>query len=523
MNLRKLTITPLLLAVLLAGSVGAETGVQAWVQRYTGPGHTTENANALAVDGNNDVVVTGESSTSANANFDYATVKYSSGGGAMWTNRYNGPGDGTDDAVALVVDGNNDVIVTGYSTGSGSGYDYATIKYSSAGVALWTNRYNGAASGDDRAAGVAVDGSNNVVVTGRSVGSGGYTNFTTIKYSSAGVPLWTNFYNGTGNGADSAVGVAVDGSDHIVVTGISASGGIGADYATIKYSGAGVPLWTNRYNNPANTDDHVNAVTVDSSNSVVVTGWSGGAGGSYDYVTVKYSSVGVPLWTNRYNGPASSYDFAIAVATDGSNDVIVTGESIRSGGDFDYATVKYSSAGIPLWTNRYNGPGNLDDWVPALAVDRHNNVVVTGRSPGAGTGDEYATIKYSSAGSPVWTNRYSGPGKGSDQASAVAVDSSDNVIVTGQSVGTENDSDFMTIKYICVPSPVITNVNWTNGTCQMWVCDLLPAGTLVIEASTDLVTWEGVFTNTLPPGAILYTDPNASSNPQRFYRAFQFP
>ena len=51
----------------------------------------------------------------------------------------------------MAVDGNNNVIVTGYSSGSGSSYDYATIKYSSAGVPLWTNRYNGPGNGSDYA------------------------------------------------------------------------------------------------------------------------------------------------------------------------------------------------------------------------------------------------------------------------------------------------------------------------------------------------------------------------------------
>ena len=27
----------------------------------------------------------------------------------------------------------------------------------------------------------------------------------------------------------------------------------------------------------------------------------------------------------------------------------------------DYATIAYSSAGVLLWTNRYNGPGNRND------------------------------------------------------------------------------------------------------------------------------------------------------------------
>jgi len=46
---------------------------------------------------------------------------------------------------------------------------------------------------------------------------------------------------------------------------------------------------------------------------------------------------------------------------DGSGNVFVTGDS-ASGSGFDtadYATIAYSNAGVPLWTNRYNGPANL--------------------------------------------------------------------------------------------------------------------------------------------------------------------
>ena len=156
-----------------------------------------------------------------------------------------------------------------------------TIKYSMAGVPLWTNRYNGL-NGNDQATAVAVDGSNNVVVTGWSDNVGGEA-YATIKYSSTGVPLWTNRYGGTADYSVKAYAVAVDGSNNVIVTGFS---------ATIKYSSTGLSLWTN-------VNVHANAVAVDASNNVIVTGFSGSI---YDYATVKYSSAGVPLWTNATLG-----------------------------------------------------------------------------------------------------------------------------------------------------------------------------------------------------------------------------
>jgi uncharacterized delta-60 repeat protein len=523
-TLRKLPAAwPLVVSLLLLPAfTRAETPVQSWVQHYNGPGSGDSQARAVAVDSSNNVIVAGYS-TGSGSGQDYTTIKYSGEGVPLWTNRYNAPGNGLDIAYAVAVDGGNNVTVAGYSTGSGSGQDYTTIKYSSAGVPLWTNRYNGPANSDDLAYAVAVDGSNDVIVTGRSYGNQVSTDYVTIKYSGAGVPLWTNRYNGPGNANDGAAAIAVDGSNDVIVTGLSDTGAHNVDYATVKYSSAGVPLWTNRYNGPGNYNDYATALVVDRSGNVVVTGSAYAGSGSFDFATIKYSSDGVPLWTNRYNGPANDYDYARAVAVDSNNDVIVAGYSYGSGTSRDYATIKYSSDGVLLWANRYNGPANDSDEARALAVDGGNNVIVTGSSTNSGTRYDYTTIKYSSDGVPLWTNCYSGPGNGDDQAVAAAVDHSGNVIVTGYSTNSGSSYDFATIKYICVPEPVLTGLQLTNGTFQMRVDGVLQPGVLVIEGGTSLSAWAPIFTNTTPTNVVFYTDPDAGSFSTRFYRAFQSP
>lgn len=427
-------------------------GLPLWTNTAFGPGRSTRIANTVDTNGN--LLVTGFAN---NEGVDFALAAISSTGSPLWTSQYSGNANGIDSAGAVVIDSDGNIFVTGRSDNP-TNSDYATIRYSPAGLPLWTNRFNGPGNASDAPMDITLDYATNVCVTGRSFHSGRDYDFATVAYSAGGTPLWTNLYNGPGNGHDTAYAIAADRQGNVYVTGTSVGIGTGQDYATIAYSSNGVPLWTNRYSGPGNSADGAYDIAVDAADIIFVTGFSQGVPGSVfgtsDYATIAYSSAGVPLWTNRYDGPAQGGDFARAIALDHAGNVLVTGNSF--GNNDDFATVAYSDLGVPLWTNRYNGPGNSIDAARGVAVDSHNNVFVTGHSVGNGSSYDYATIKYSAAGLPLWTNRYNGPVGGFDYANAIAIAPDDTVFVTGSSVGNGSTNDYATVSY-------------SNTGAQLWV------------------------------------------------------
>jgi len=467
-----------------------------WTNRYNGPGNGNDLARAIASDPGGNVIVTGDSA-GVGSSADFATIAYSSAGVPLWTNRYNGPANSGDSARAIALDGSGKVFVAGYSLGTGGLSEYATIAYSSAGVPLWTNLFNEPGDSSDQATAIALDKSGNVFVTGHSTSFGTSQDYATIAYSGAGVPLWTNLYNGPGNSSDQATAIAVDSSGNVFVTGFSIGSGGSDDYATLAYSNAGVPSWTSRYNGPGDGPDQANAIAVDGSGNVFVTGSSTGPRGSDDYATIKYSGAGVPMWTNRYSGPGSN-DVATAIALDSSGNVFVTGYSLSSSNGYDYATIKYSGAGPPLWTNLYNGPGNGSDQATGVAVDSGGNVFVTGLSSGIGSVD-YATIAYSGAGAPLWTNRSGSPNH-SDRAQALVVDVNGNVIVTGYSLGSGSGYDYVTIKYSATPASTSVVLAVAVAGSQLQLSWPTNAGGWTLQSSPSLrpTAWADLDPQPLP-------------------------
>jgi hypothetical protein len=441
------------LAVLLVGPVFAQSVDTAWVRRYDGPGNTTDQARGLAVDDSGNVYVTGNSNGSGTYD-DYATIKYLPNGDTAWVRRYDGLGLQLDFALALAIDGSGNVYVTGESQSAAPDYDYdyLTIKYLANGDTAWARRYDGWLNDSDGADAIAVDGYGNVYVTGSSRECRGDGDLATVKYFPDGSTAWVQRYDGPGKGNDGGHAVAVDGYGDIYVTGMSTGWGTDYDYLTLKYCSDGGAWRT--YDGPAGSYDQGRALAVDGSGNVYVTGYSIGSGTDYDYATIKYLPNGDTAWVRRYNGPGNGWDEARAIAADNSGNVYVSGSSEGSGTGRDYATIKYLPDGDTAWVRRYNGPGNSRDDAYAIAIDNSGDVYVTGASTGSGTGYDFATIKYLANGDSGWVMRYDGPANDDDAAPAIAVDDSGNVYVTGSSTGIGSSDDYCTIKYVQTPSEV---------------------------------------------------------------------
>jgi uncharacterized delta-60 repeat protein len=488
--MKRLVVQSLLLLIcILPARLSAVDVIEEWVVRYNGPGNYDDNAKAMVVDKSGNVYVTGQSYGS-NSHHDYATTKYDGNGIEQWVVRYNGPGNYHDTPRAIAVDAVGNVYVTGYSYGERTGCDYATIKYNSDGIEQWVVRYNGPGNGNDLVFAMAVDSAGHVYVTGESYDSDSFLDYMTIKYDANGRRLWTAKYNGPGNYNDSAKAIALDASGNVYVTGYSYSGArTREDYTTIKYDSSGHKLWAAKYAGPSGPPhslyDVANAVAVDALGYVYVTGYSDGGDTSYDYATLKYDSDGNELWVARYNGSEDKYDYAQAIALDSTGSVYVTGYSENSSTSQDYATVKYDSAGNQLWAAAYNGPANNNDRACNILVDPSDNVYVTGYSYDWYTSVDYATIMYDLAGNELWVATYDGPAYSGDvvtdvsdgnisiptdngldndcdYAYALALDGSGNVYVTGGSFGVESRYDFATIKYSVEDTPPGRQVEVTD-------------------------------------------------------------
>jgi uncharacterized delta-60 repeat protein len=418
----------------------------AWVRRFNGLGNGADTAWAIAVDDSGNVLVTGSTVGSGTGN-DWTTIKYNPNGDTVWVRQYASPGIYNERPSSIAIGNSGDIYITGFTMSSNFG-DYLTIKYSPAGETLWTKRLDGPENGFDFATAITIDGAENIYVAGYTEGQAVLDyDYLTVKYDPSGNQQWARVYNSALNRRDEAKAIGVDWLGNVYVTGSSNTlGSANYDYTTIKYSPPGDFRWAMNYNGPADSTDMVNALVLDDSGNIFVTGSSIGTGTSTDFATIKYTPLAETVWIRRYNSPANDSDEGSAIAVDNWGNVYVTGSSKGSVTGYDYTTIKYSPLGETLWTRTYNGPANNNDIANGIKVDAQGNVYATGYSESTGTGYDYATVKYNSSGSQQWVARYNGPVNSTDQTEAIAVDGYGNVYVTGYSEGI--NPDWATIKYV---------------------------------------------------------------------------
>lgn len=362
-----------------------------------------------------------------------------------WVSLYNGTANNSDFPKKVLVDRFGNIYVGGYSTQNNSSQDYTIIKYNSNGVQLWSSLYNGNVSGPDYGNSISLDNNGNVYITGKSLISG--YDIVTVKYNTNGIQQWAAIYNGPLNGGEEANSVTVDESGNVYVTGYSLASSNNIDFITIKYNSSGVQQWVRTYDGPGHQYDEAKIIITDPAGNIYITGWSFGNGTNYDYCTIKYNSQGSQQWIARYNNSYNGIDEANSMVVDKNGIVYVTGVSQGSGTNYDFATVKYNSAGVSQWISRYNGAGNFIDRANSLKIDSIGNVYVTGNSSGVNLSSDYVTIKYNAQGVQQWLSTYNGPADAADVPMDIALDHSGNIFVTGYSYSSSSNDDITTVKY----------------------------------------------------------------------------
>ena len=308
---------------------------QQWAQRYNSPTQVNDQATALVVDASGNVYVTGKTGTVS----DFTTIKYDTNGVQQWAVSYNFAA--IDQAKDIAVDASGNVYVTGTSyRGGATGFDYATVKYNSGGAQQWISTYNGPGNGSDQANVIGLDGSGNIYVTGNSPDVGADSDYATIRYDSNGVQQWVTRYDNAG-GTDNALAMAVDTAGNTHITGQSNTDYIG----TVKYNSSGVQQWVQNYNATPGLADHSsgNAIVLDSTGNVYVTGYAYMTF-SQNYVTLKYNSGGNQQWAFSYDVDVAT-DIASSIVVDSTGNAYVTGRSTSAAPvSLDFATIKY---GLP--------------------------------------------------------------------------------------------------------------------------------------------------------------------------------
>jgi hypothetical protein len=474
-----------------------------WVSRFNGAANGGDSALAVAADAGGNIYVAGYSR--AQTGDQLVTIKYDRNGVGIWTNASSSPAGLGDYPAAIVLDNAAGVLVVGRSY-NGNDYDFITLKLDAgSGLGIWTNYFGGSAQGADDAGGVAVDSAANVYVSGTSWSGTSY-NYVLVKYAANGAPLWTNRLAGlSNNGQNPRHPLAVDGLGGVYLTGYGPQG-IQTAFMTIRFDPiTGSAVWTNWYTGGHGSSGFANAVTVDNSGGVYVTGYAGG--GSTDWLaTLKYDSQGNVIWTNVF-GPVNASSFESEIALDAAGAVIIS-SLYYNGSNMDFATVKMDAQGRGVWTNTLGRTATGDDWVTGMGVDALGNVFVTGRSwSGAGPSgtSDFLTVKYSPNGALLWTQVLDGANANQAGAAALVMDSDGNAIVTGFSAKSGSNSDYETVKYgpqiDYTPPPGYSGSDSFNYTIVNRLgAEATGTVTVVIAKATPVVTWA-------QPGDITYPMP----------------
>jgi len=323
-------------------------------------------SNSISTDSDDNIIIAGFSGYP-----NGLIVKYNSEGDTLWTCLNDVP------ISAVACDSEKNIIVFGTMYIEDS-MRVCILKYDPEGNLLWRqqtkgiNIFNGHSSSTGC---LAIDSKNNIVIAGIYL-SDEY-DYLTLKFNSDGDLIWYRTYQDAENYCGAPDGVAIDKSDNIIITGRSIFNRVW-NWRTLKYDQNGDLLWAvEQYRTSCN--DYAYGVTSDQEDNIIVVGYVDSLNTKWWPFIIKYTPDGDTLWTKKFQLYPDSYDFSFYdVVTDSLDNIIICGIYRPTSSWGEYFVCKLDQNGNLSWTFNEMVDTNLIHYVQDMAIDDNGDIFVTG-------------------------------------------------------------------------------------------------------------------------------------------------
>lgn len=380
-----------------------------------------DNARDVIVAPSGEVAVSGmwnATASSANPGDAYVT-RFDHNGQVLWSHQFEFMGGGQSNALGMSLGNSGRVYIGGYSIGAGGPNQGRYRAFAScldaSGLPVWTHLI-GSESKDQQVNAVATDAVGNSYFVGETTGdiggkNSGAQDMFIVKYDDSGTMIWARQFGTLGS--DLGLGVALDESGNIYVSGFRGCGGCGG--TLWKLDDLGIVQWIASFEDGRYGD----AVALDAFSNAYVCGLVFKGSSDYDSFVAKVGLSGTVLWQAQIATPLSDWATSIVIDNDGAP--LVTGHTQGSIGGQNLGSAdgflcRYTAAGEHDWSVQFGTQSAEEVWGAAATVA--GDVVVAGTTSGSFAGP-------SAGGSDIFIVRFGKPQCPADCDSSGTLEPSD--------------------------------------------------------------------------------------------------
>jgi hypothetical protein len=422
---------------------------QIWLnwQRFTdGTAHLDDSAFTIQIAGT-EMLVGGTINNTATLN-DAVIRKYDLNGNLLWSGGYASLHN---DALIDFCKTTDEIYGAGNSD-NGTYLAGLLINMDMNGNLLWSRTYSGSFAGNTKFLSVKTAPNGNIIVVGETQTALSVYKGIVASYDSAGTLLWKKTAGGT-SGHSRFNHLEIDDIGNIFTSGFIFNG-TNKDGYVAEYDKTGKLINSVTINGAGNKDDEVTGLEL--MNGLLYTTPVGRGGGSYDEVTITaYNPADFSVaWSKNY---ASLNGDVYIIGVDCNE---ITGDIMLAGtqGNLttqatDYLILSYNAiTGAQNWAKTISRGSGYNNTATAMTVDASGNLLVTGKTDLAGAADIF-TVDYDHLGNLMWSKIFNGTVNGDDYPAAIGADISGNIFVAGTSAQLtslapgKSNQDFTVLKY----------------------------------------------------------------------------